>query len=311
MNFLKLIRYQNLIMLALMQFVFHFGFLKKQLTVLGLTDWQFVLLVISTICIAGGGYLINDVFDKNIDVINKPEKVIVSKYISEATAYNYYIVLNLIGVGIGFYLSNYIGKPSFSGIFIVIAATLYLYALSLKKTLFIGNLIIAIILALSVLIVGVYDLLPIITLENQQGLGILFKILIEYAFFAFLISLIREIVKDFEDIEGDLDNGVKSLPIVLGKKNSKIILSVLLVIAAISIIWYSFAYLFKNDLYFAVLYIFALILAPVIYTLIRLWNAYAKKDYSHLSFVLKGVIFFGILTVLVVVYNIEFVKQVA
>src|SRR5690606_14903767 len=127
MNFLKLIRYQNLIMLALMQFVFHFGFLKKQLTVLGLTDWQFVLLVLSTICIAGAGYLINDVFDKNIDTINKPEKVIINTYISEATAYNYYIVLNIIGVGIGFYLSNYIGKPSFSGIFIVIAATLYLY----------------------------------------------------------------------------------------------------------------------------------------------------------------------------------------
>src|SRR5690606_39293024 len=98
MNFLKLIRYQNLIMLALMQFAFHFGFLKKQLTVLGLTDWQFVLLVISTICIAGGGYLINDVFDKIIDVINKLEKVIVSTYISEATAYNYYNVLNIIGI---------------------------------------------------------------------------------------------------------------------------------------------------------------------------------------------------------------------
>jgi len=114
MNFLRLIRYQNLIMLALMQLILHFGFLKKQLPVLALSDWQFLLLVLSTICIAGGGYLINDVFDKSIDKINKPEKVIIDKHISETTAYNYYIALNIIGIGIGYYLSSYIGKSSFS-----------------------------------------------------------------------------------------------------------------------------------------------------------------------------------------------------
>jgi len=264
---------------------------------------------LSTICIAGGGYLINDVFDKSIDKINKPEKVIIDKHISETTAYNYYIILNIIGIGIGYYLSNYIGKSSFSGIFILISATLFLYALSLKKSLLIGNILIALILAMSILIVGIYDLFPIITPENQQGLGVLFRILIEYAFFAFLLSLIREIVKDFEDIEGDLEHGVKSLPIVAGKKYSKIILSVLLLMVVASLIWYSFVYLFENELYLAVLYIFALILAPVIYTLIRLWSASAKKDYSHLSLVLKGTIFFGILTILMVVYNIELVKQ--
>lgn len=311
MNFLRLIRYQNLIMLAIMQLVFHFGFLKKQISELGLTDWQFLLLMLSTICIAGAGYLINDVFDKTIDKINKPEKVIIDKHISEATAYNYYVVLNVIGVGAGFYLSNLIGKPSFSAIFIIIAATLYLYASSLKKSLLIGNIIVALILGISVLMVGIYDLLPIITPENRQGLGSLFKILIDYATFAFLLNLIREIIKDFEDIEGDLDSGAKSLPIVLGVKNSKIVLSVLLIIAIVSLIWYILVYLFENDLYLAILYIFALILAPVIYTLIRLWSASKKKDYSHLSLILKGIIFFGILTILIVVYNIESVKQVA
>src|SRR5690606_18505405 len=139
MNFLKLIRYQNLLMLALMQVVFHFGFLKKQYPDLALADWQFLLLVLSTVCIAAGGYLINDVFDKSIDKINKPDKVIIDKYIPETTAYNYYVILNVIGVGAGFYLSNLIGRPSYSAIFIIIAATLYLYASSLKKSLLIGN----------------------------------------------------------------------------------------------------------------------------------------------------------------------------
>lgn len=214
MHFLRLIRYQNLLLLALMQLIFHYGFLQKQIVNLApglaLNDWQFLLLVLSTLCIAGGGYLINDVFDKNIDKINKPERVIIDKHISEAAAYNFYIVLNVIGVGIGFYLSNHIGKPGFSTIFILIAATLYLYAMSLKKSLLVGNILIASMLAISVLIVGIFDLLPIITQENQLSLGNLFKIIIDYAIFAFLINLIREIIKDMEDIEGDLDSGSKS-----------------------------------------------------------------------------------------------------
>src|SRR5690606_24944422 len=157
---------------------------------------------LSTICIAAAGYIINDIYDKTIDRINKPDKVIIDKHISENTAFNFYIGLNIVGVGIGFYLSNFIDKPSFSAIFIIIAATLYLYASSLKKSLLIGNIIIAVILAISVLIVGIYDLIPLITPENRSLLAIMFEILVDFALFAFLTNLIREIIKDFEDIEG-------------------------------------------------------------------------------------------------------------
>lgn len=292
-------------MIAMMQLVFHFGFLKKQLSVLALADWQFLLLVLSTICIAGAGYLINDVFDKNIDKINKPEKVIIDKYISETSAYNYYIILNVIGVGIGFYLSNYINNPSFSAVFIIIAATLYLYASGLKKTLFVGNIIVAFILGISVLIVGIYDLRSIITPENQSFLGMLFGIMIDFAVFAVLINLIREIIKDFEDIEGDLDNGVKSIPIVFGEKIGKIILFVLLATAVILLFWYTWTYMYEltKPLYLSVIYIFGFILSPLIYVLARLWGAKQKKEYSHLSLILKLVILFGIISILVIEYN--------
>lgn len=308
MHFLRLIRFQNLLMLALMQLIFHYGFLQKKIVdlapELALNDWQFFLLVLSTVCIAGGGYLINDVFDKNIDKINKPERVIIDKHITEATAYNFYIVLNVIGVGIGFYLSNHIGKPSFSTIFILIAATLYLYAMSLKKSLLVGNILIAAMLAISVLIVGIFDLLPIITPENQHSLGNLFKIIIDYAVFAFLINLIREIVKDMEDIEGDLDSGSKSLPIVLGMNKTKIVLSVLLTISVLVLGWYSYAYFFENDLYIVLVYVLALVLTPLVYVVIRLWEAKQKKDFTHLSLVLKAIILFGILSLLVIIYSV-------
>lgn len=291
-----------------MQLIFHYGFLQKQIVNLApglaLNDWQFLLLVLSTLCIAGGGYLINDVFDKNIDKINKPERVIIDKHISEAAAYNFYIVLNVIGVGIGFYLSNHIGKPGFSTIFILIAATLYLYAMSLKKSLLVGNILIASMLAISVLIVGIFDLLPIITQENQLSLGNLFKIIIDYAIFAFLINLIREIIKDMEDIEGDLDSGSKSLPIVIGQEKTKIVVSTLLIISILLLGWYSYTYFFENDLYIVLVYVLALVLTPLVYIVIRLWEANRKRDFMHLSLVLKGIILFGILSLLVIIYTV-------
>lgn len=132
MDFLRLIRFQNLLMLAFMQLVFRFGFLELQSIPLALSRPQYFLLVLATLCIAAGGYLINNIFDVSTDSENKPQNVVVGKSISENAAYNYYVVLNVIGVGIGFYLSNLIGKPGYSAVFIVIAGLLYLYASTLR-----------------------------------------------------------------------------------------------------------------------------------------------------------------------------------
>ena len=134
MKYLRLIRYQNLLMLALMQLIFRHGFLELQNIPLALSDWQYGILVLATVCIAAGGYIINNIFDVETDAENKPENVIVGKFISETKAYNLYIGFTVIGVAMGFYLSNVINKPSFASLFIVIAATLYFYATSLKQS---------------------------------------------------------------------------------------------------------------------------------------------------------------------------------
>src|SRR6187549_4001729 len=112
--FLKIIRYKNLLMLALMQLVLRFGFLKLQNIPLALNDWQYLLLVFTTISIAGGGYLINNIFNQETDGINNPENTLIRKSISESMAYNMYIALNILGVDAGFYLSNLIGKQMLS-----------------------------------------------------------------------------------------------------------------------------------------------------------------------------------------------------
>lgn len=294
MKFLKQIGYQDLLLIALLQGVFHFGFLRPQNTTLALNDWQSLLLILSSVCLAGGAFLINSLQNKNFNKISEPQNI------SENIGYNWYIVLNVIGVGIGFYLSNHIGKPGFSGIFIIVAATLYLYATSLKKNLIVGNLIIASVAAISILMVGIYDLLPMITPENQPYLKVLFEIFIDYAVFVFLLIFIRETLLDFITLENDLDTGNKTLPIVIGEKASKLTLSIFICFLIVLSANYTYTYLFVNELYPATIYSLALILAPLFYVLIHLWGAHKPQEYIGSYRVLKGVLIFAGLLVLVI-----------
>jgi 4-hydroxybenzoate polyprenyltransferase len=305
MKYLQLIRYQNLLMLALMQLVFRYGFLNQQDCFLALADWQYLLLVLSTVLIAAAGYVINDIFDQETDSINRPSAQIVGKLITESKAYNIYVALNILGVSIGFYLSNVIEKPSFATIFIFIAACLYFYATTLKKVLLLGNLMVAFILALSVLIIGFFDLYPATHEGNQDQMRMLFGILTDYAFFAFLINFIREIVKDAEDVKGDYNQGMQTLPILLGVgRTSKVIFGLLLVPIGI-VFWYVNSYLMFNDLYIAVLFLLFLVLSPLLYCLVKSWSAKTTTDFRHLSLLLKWILFFGILSIVIINYNIK------
>lgn len=303
MAFLKLIRYQNLLMLALMQLIFRYGFLELQAVPLALNDWQYLILVLATVCIAGGGYLINNVFDQTTDTFNKPDDVVIGTQISEATAYNYYIALNIIGVGSGFYLANYIGKPGFAALFVVIAATLYMYASTFKKNLLIGNIIIALLIAVSVVIVGIFDLFPMITVENRPLMATIFQVLLDYALFAFMINLIREIVKDLEDVNGDYNSGMNTLPIALGVARTSQIVFWMSLIPIGCLLYYIHSYIFQ--LMMATLYSLLFIVAPLIYFTIKMWSATTQKHFAHLSTVLKWVMFFGILSITVITLNIR------
>lgn len=306
MNFLKLIRYQNLFMLALMQLTFRYGFLELQNIPLALADWQYGLLVLATVCIAAGGYIINNIFDVETDNHSKPETVIVGKYISETMAYNLYIGFTVIGVAIGFYLSNVIGKPSFASIFIVIASTLYFYATSLKQSLLIGNIIVALLLSFSVIIIGLFDLFPIANQENRPIMGLLFGILLDYAIFAFIINFIREIVKDLQDFEGDSNQGMNTLPIAFGVKRTAKLVFGLSIIPLILILNYINKNLFASGLIFGTLYGLVFIMAPLIYFTIKIWSAKTTQDFHHLSTVLKWILLFGILSIVVISLNIKY-----
>lgn len=306
MKYLKLIRYQNLLLLAFMQLIFRYGFLKLQNIPLALNHFQYGLLVLSTLLIAAAGYVINDILDQETDYDNRPDNVIVGKSISEKAAYNLYFVLNVAGVAIGFYLSNVIQRPSFTGAFIIISATLYMYATSLKQMLLIGNIIVALLLSFSVLIIGLFDLLPATFDGNRAEMGVMFSMLIDYAVFAFIINLLREIIKDMEDVDGDYNQGMSTLPIVLGiSRTSKVIFG-LGILATLILLWYINTYLMDNRLYFAVIYGLIFVVSPMVFFLVKIWNARTKEEFHLISTILKWIIFFGILSVLVITLNIHF-----
>jgi 4-hydroxybenzoate polyprenyltransferase len=305
MKYLHLIRYKNLLLLAFMQLIFRYGFLKLQKIDLALTHFQYGLLVLATVLIAAGGYVINDIFDQETDDENKPTQRIVGNSVSEALGYNLYAGLTISGVVIGFYLSNQIMRSGFFTIFIFIAALLYFYATSLKQMLLLGNIVVAFLLSFSVLIIGFFDIFPATADDNRPIMTVMFGILKDYAIFAFIINFIREIVKDCEDIKGDYHQQMSTLPIVLGIPKTTKLVFLLLLIPVLILLWYINSYLMSNNLYYAVLYSVILVLTPLIFCAVKIWNANKKKDFKQISTLLKWIIFFGILSITVIHYNVK------
>ena len=286
-----------------MQLVFRYLFLGQSYVDLALTDFNYILLVIATVCIAAGGYVINNIMDQDTDEIAKPQNRVVGVSISETVAYNWYIGLTIVGVGIGFYLSNVIYKPTFASMFILVATLLYMYATSFKQIPVLGNVVVALMLSTSIIIIGLFDILPAIDVDNRFRMKEAFDILMHYAIFAFIINLIREIIKDLEDMDGDYQSGINTLPIAIGVQKTKIIVGVLTVISIGILAYYVNSNLFELD--YVVYYAMVLIVGPLIYFGVKLMNAANKKEFHHLSLVLKIILFFGILSIAVIVFNLK------
>ena len=299
-NFLYFIRWKNLLMIVLVQYLIKYALLIPFGVDITLNWFGFLLLVISTVFIAAAGNIINDIFDVETDTVNRPDKVIVGKSISEKMAYNLFIIFNVIGVGIGFYLSNLVGKSGFFALFVIISALLYIYASYLKQMFLVGNIVISILVALSIIIVGLFELLPAITSQNQETQLTFFKIIFDYAVFAFIISFIREIAKDIEDIDGDYKAEMNTLPIAIGRERATKVLFVLSFLPLIAVTYYVFAYLYTQI--FVVVYFLLLIIAPLIYVTIKLYSAESKKEFQTISNILKIVMLFGMLSLLLYKY---------
>ena len=302
-DFFKLIRWKNLLMIALVQYLIKYALLNPFTVSHGvattLDHFHFALLVLATLCIASGGYIINDIYDVETDKVNKPDNVIIDKSISEKNGYTYFMALNIAGVGLGFYLSNHVGVSALFVAFFVSSALLYIYSSALKQMFLIGNIIVSLVVALSILIIGAFELLPSMTSNNSVAQMTFLDIIKDYAIFAFMINLVREIVKDIEDIDGDYKVGMRTMPIVLGRTRANNIAFALSLIPVFAVIYYVITFLFKQEL--VVGYFLIFVIAPLIYISIKLFSAKQKSHYKRISLILKLTMFTGMLSL--VLYN--------
>jgi 4-hydroxybenzoate polyprenyltransferase len=237
--FFKLVRWPNLLITALtMCLVWH--------CIMGLpSTLAFTLLVIAMVMIQAGGYVINDIFDMEIDAINKPGKRIVGEIFTERQTNLYYIVLTIIGLGCGLAASIMAHGKNFYTVFaalILLACFLYSYSSRYKRELVIGNLIVSLSVAFAVFLPWLFQILSMLgdeamLLENQEWMRMTLHIVLIYTVFAFSMTLIREIVKDMEDMEGDGRFHCHTIPVVWGVKTAQIIVMVLSLLAFIMIIY--------------------------------------------------------------------------
>ncbi|WP_417214341.1 geranylgeranylglycerol-phosphate geranylgeranyltransferase [Bizionia sp.] len=301
-SILSLIRWKNLLMIALVQLLIKYALLESFGVTITLNGFGFSLLIIATLCLAAGGNIINDIFDQDTDAVNKPKKVIIGKSISEKTAYSLFIGFNVVGVLIGFYLSHLVGRSGFFALFVIVSGLLYIYASYLKQMILVGNIVISALIALSIIMVGLFELLPAITPQNQETQLTFFKIILDYALFAFCINLIRELVKDIEDIDGDYKVGMNTLPIAIGRARATHVTLALTFIPLAAVIYYVITYLYHN--LWIVGYFLIFIIAPLIYVIIRLFQAKLKSDYNFISSLLKIIMLFGMLSLLIYKYKL-------
>jgi len=301
--YLKLIRYKNLIFIAFAQFVMRQVVLVPILQTFGfdatMDTTMLFLLITATVLIAAGGYVINDYFDVKIDFINKPDKQIVGNEISRHKAMLLHQILTGLGVMCGLLLAFFARSFTLAFIFIVIPGLLWFYSASYKRQFLIGNLVIAFISAITILIVGIAQLA---FLQKEYG-SLVFETPIPthfyawiggFALFSFLLTLIREIIKDVEDEKGDREMECRTLPIKWGIKKTKLFLYCLTALTVILLLLANF-YFIHFDGTLTLRYILFGIILPFIALCYLIYKAIVKTDFHQASNLSKVIMFIGVL----------------
>jgi 4-hydroxybenzoate polyprenyltransferase len=300
--FLRLIRVLNLLFIVLTQVLFQYFivvpmFLGQEMSP-AIQPLSFFLLCLSSVLIAAAGYIINDYFDLNIDKINKPDKIVVERIIKRRWAILWHWVFSFAGVMLGLYVGWRVGAfwLGFANLGCVVA--LWLYSTTFKKKLLAGNILISLLTAWVVLVVGFVTHYRMIRHPDIYGYLFASKLLrftFLYAGFAFIICLVREVVKDIEDMQGDAKYGCRTMPIVWGVHVSKLFAGTWLAVltAALLIV---FAYILQFRWWLNAIYCLLFIVIPLMIILKKLYAASTTASFHNLSNWIKLVMFTGILS---------------
>ena len=300
--FFRLIRVTNLIIIAITQYFIRWFILKPLLAIDGFTvqlnTFEFSLLVLSTMLIAAAGYIINDYFDRKTDLINRPGKVIVGRLIRRRYVMVFHVVFSAIGVLAGVYLSYLIGRIALSIVFFFASGILWFYSTTYKHQLVIGNLIVALLVGIVPMLVLLFEF-PLLVNRYQLyvlATGVKFDYLtfwvVSYSGFAFSLTLIREIIKDIEDFEGDYVFGRQTIPIVWGTKVATWIVITLIAITILPI-FYLLVFHLADKISFV--YIVFFIIVPLIILAFGVFWAHNRKQYHFLSQLTKIIMLAGLM----------------
>ncbi|MBN2767027.1 MAG: geranylgeranylglycerol-phosphate geranylgeranyltransferase [Paludibacteraceae bacterium] len=301
-KYLSLIRYYNLIFIVFVQLVVRQTVLVPVLQKYGFEivplDAATFLLIAATVLIAAGGYVLNDYFDIKIDAINKPDKQIVNKTVSKTVAMRIYQALTAAGVVTGLASAHFSQSYTLAFIFVVVPGLLWFYSASYKRQFLTGNLTVAFMAALTVMVVAINE---VKLLENEFG-DLLFQTPLPselyswaagFALFSFLLTLIREIVKDIEDINGDREMECRTIPIVWGIAKAKILIYVLIVITVAALFAANHLYIsFEGTLTLRYL-IFAIVL-PLLALALMLLRPKNRESLHQASTLTKMVMVAGV-----------------
>jgi 4-hydroxybenzoate polyprenyltransferase len=298
--FLKLVRLPNLIFIALAQVLFqyciYYPLYKGVIPPGDLT--RFILLVFASLFIAAAGYIINDYFDINIDEVNKPQRMVVDKVIHRRWAIAWHFMLSASGIILTLIALPFVQKWYLVLANILCVLLLWLYSTNFKKSLLIGNIVISVLTAWTILIIFFSKLSLSDALGNSDSVTPrFFRLAFLYAGFAFIISIIREAIKDLEDMPGDSKYGCSTMPIVWGVNAAKVYTAVwiIILVALLAVIQ---VYILQFRWWWTIIYSTLLIIAPLIYILIRLRRSASQIDYHRLSRYAKIVMLTGILSML-------------
>lgn len=318
--FLKLIRVQNLLIIALTQYLIRwcliFPILKAQSSfyTLQLSELEFFFLVLSTTMIAAAGYIINDYFDARIDKINKPEKIVIDKGVKRRVAMGAHMVINILAFLISLAVSYSIGVPKLVFVHFICISGLWFYSTTFKRQLLIGNVLIATFTAMIPFIVVVYELiacyrhyLPIDSSTSFKGIWIYCS---GICFFTFLLSLVHEFIKDLENSEGDKELGFSTLPVVLGTKFSKALISIIILVIFTFLTYYQVTQFVLSD-YLTLIYFIITLQIPLLYLLFVILKANTKPLFHKAITITKGIMFGAICYLLVFAYIIlHFIQMI-
>ena len=300
-HFLKLIRWPNLVFILLAELLFHFCIYRPLYPhASAIVDVNFYYILVTYIFIAAAGYIINDYFDINIDQVNKPKRVVVGSHISRRWVIFWHLLFSVLGIyisTIAFPFKQY-WHIHLSNLLTILL--LWFYSTNFKKDFLIGNVVISLLTAWSIAVVyfSKFTIQEIIHPDINDTANFRFaKLMVLYSVFAFILTLVREALKDMEDMEGDQKFGCKTLPIVWGLKPTKVYISVWLVVV-IAILAFIQLYVIPFGWWYSIVYCMAFILTPLLIVLFKLNKSFTSEDFNTLSTYIKIAMFSGILSML-------------